>query len=124
MQIKTIKNANFLEFFVIKKNTDPNKITSLLLATLLLMQNREGSLVLSGQERTKLYMRELRSFLGCYDYREALIVGLLPYMNYRLLMPVLSTSAWDDIIYGLPGTLKTYPHYKPKRAKRSGTYIK
>ena len=117
--------TKILEFFVLKKRTDPNKITTLLLAALLLLQRRECCLVLSGEERAKLLMRELRSFLGCYSYEDALQVGLLPYMHYRLIVPCLEFAhlEHDIIAVGLPGTLKTNPHYKPRRANRAGKHL-
>jgi hypothetical protein len=104
----------------VKKLVDPNKISSLLLASLMLLQNREDCLVLSGQERTKLLMKELRSFLGSYSYADAVEVGLLPYMHFRLIAPVIGLADASTISYGLPGTLKTSPHYKPRKNSRSG----
>ena len=86
----------------------------------MLLQNREDCLVLSGEERTKMLMKELRGFLANYSYVDALHVGLLPYLHYRLIAPVVGLIENNTITLGLPGTLKTSPHNKPRRNSTSG----
>jgi hypothetical protein len=106
---------------VVKKNVDPNKMNSILFAALTLMQRRDDALVLSGECRAQILMKEMRTFISTYSFGDALQCGYLPVFHWRLLAPVLDTELNDSLSYGIPGTIASSPHHKPRpRGNRFG----
>jgi hypothetical protein len=107
---------------VVKKAVDPNQLNTMLYACLTLIMHQKDSLVLSGENRSQLLLKELRSFAGSYSWSDATEVGYLPTLHYRLLVHCTDCDK-DTLMNGECGTQWVDPHYKPRRKGSKGNFL-